>query len=122
MQVTIYHNAKCSKSREALEYLHSQPLEVQIVEYLESPPCEQDLRRLTKMLGVAPSSLVRARDFDRLGLQPPEHPDEWIGLIGEYPILLERPIVVCGDQACIGRPLQQLVDWLEDLRSTESQP
>jgi len=109
-EVKIYHNPQCSKSREALDYLHERGLKPEVIEYLQTPPTLEELRVLVKMLGVAPSSLVRAKDFQRLGLTPTTNAEEWLALICRHPIIMERPIVVVGDQARVGRPLEKLYD------------
>jgi len=119
--VKIYHNPQCSKSREALEYLRSRPLQVEVVEYLKTPPTADELRKLVKMLGIAPSSLIRARDFQRLGLQPADQADGWFAMITEHPVILERPIVVAGDEARIGRPLENLFELAEAIEERSPQ-
>lgn len=109
-QVKIYHNPQCSKSREALEYLRERGWEPEVIEYLDTPPTLEELRALVKLLGVAPSSLIRAKDFQRLGLTPTTDGEEWLALITSHPAIMERPIVVMGNQARIGRPIERLHD------------
>ncbi|QDU89328.1 Arsenate reductase [Pirellulimonas nuda] len=115
--VTIYHNPQCSKSREALEYLQANGIQPTVVEYLRTPLDIDELRRLVKLLGVAPSSMVRARDFQRLELDSPTDADGWLGLIALHPELLERPVVVVGDRARIGRPVERLADLVDAAKS-----
>lgn len=110
--VRIYHNPQCSKSREALDYLKERGIEPEVVEYLKSPPTIEDLRSLVKMLGVAPSSIVRTSDFQRLELAPAHDAEGWLALIAAHPALLERPIVVVNDKARVARPIDQLFDFL----------
>ncbi|WP_425398150.1 ArsC/Spx/MgsR family protein [Aeoliella sp.] len=114
MRAKIYHNPKCSKSCDALELLQSRDLDLEIVEYLETPLNKEELCHLIKLLGVAPSSLVRARDLQRLGLPGAEDADGWMQLLLENPALLERPIVVVGSLARIGRPIDQVEKLLSE--------
>jgi len=111
-KIVIYHNPKCSKSREALDYLWDQGHEPQVVEYLKNPLDEKEIRRLLQLLGIAASSMMRATDFRRLGLEPTDSADELIALIVTHPVLMERPIVEFGDEAVIARPAERLVDFV----------
>ena len=110
--ITIYHNPKCSKSCEALVYIEAAGFQPRVINYLETPLSAEEIRRLVKQLGIAPSSLIRAPDFARLGLAPTSDPEKLIGLIVEHPILLQRPIVVVGDRARIARPAEVLQGFL----------
>src|SRR6187399_1317521 len=92
--VCIYHNPQCSRSREALEYLHQQGIQPQVIHYLETPLNIDELRKLVRMLGIAPSSLIRTSDFKRLGLQTTSDYDKLLELIAKHPALMERPVVV----------------------------
>jgi arsenate reductase len=111
-EVTIYHNPKCAKSCEALDYLQARGYRPRVIDYLETPPTVDELRQLIKQLGIAASSLIRAPDFSRLGLVPTSDSEELIRLIAEHPILLQRPIVVVGDRARIARHVDVLQDFL----------
>jgi arsenate reductase (glutaredoxin) len=110
--ITIYHNSKCSKSCDALAYLEARGYRPRVINYLETPPTVEEIRLLIKRLGIAPSSLIRAPDFNRLGLATTSDPEELIRLIAEHPILLQRPIVVAGDRARIANRLEVLQDFL----------
>src|SRR5438128_1177320 len=99
--VRIYHNPQCSRSREALDYLRQQGIQPEIIEYLNHPLSVEELRQLIRMLGIAPSSLIRAADFKRLGLQPTSDYEKLLQLLAEHPILMDRPIVVVGNEARI---------------------
>ena len=112
--ITLYHNPKCSKSCEALAYLQSHGYRPRVVNYLETPPTVEEIRLLVKQLGIAPSSLIRAPDFTRLGLAPTSDPEALMALIAKHPILLQRPIVVVGDRARIARPLDVLPGFLPE--------
>jgi len=108
LSVRIYHNPQCSRSRDALEYLQQLGVQVEIVEYLNNPLSVDELPQLVRMLGIAPSSLIRIFDFKRLGLKPTSDYDELLELIAANPILMDRPIVVVGKEARIGRPIENL--------------
>lgn len=110
--VTIYHNANCSKSQEALDYLKAHGYRPRVIEYLKTPPTEAEIRTLVRQLGIAPSSLIRSADFDRLGLAPTSDPDEIIALIAEHPVLMQRPIVVVDERARIAKPAEVLAGFL----------
>lgn len=106
--VRIYHNPQCARSREALDFLRQQGIEPEIVEYLRSPLSVDELRQLIRMLGIAPSSLIRVADFKRLGLQPTSDYEKLLQLLADHPIIMDRPIVVVGNEARIGRPIEHL--------------
>lgn len=111
----IYHNPRCSKSRETLELLHRRGLEPEIIEYLKEPPDAQTLEQLLQQLGLEPRELMRQKEdlYTELGLHQGEHRrQELIRLMVEHPILIERPIVVCGDRARLGRPPEQVLEIL----------
>jgi arsenate reductase len=108
--VRIYHNPQCARSREALEYLKQQGIEPEVVEYLAAPLNVEELRQLVRMLGIAPSSLIRLADFKRLDLRPTNDYDQLLQMLAQYPAIMDRPIVVVGSQARIGRPLENLHD------------
>ncbi len=105
--VRIYHNPRCSKSRATLELLHSRGLEPEIVRYLETPPTVAELSRLLDLLGLEPLALMRTQEkvFAELGLGDGTLTrDELIAAMVAHPVLIERPIVICGDRAALGRP------------------
>ena len=106
--VRIYHNPQCARSREALDYLRQIGIQAEVVEYLVKPLSVDELRQLVRMLGIAPSSLIRAADFKRLGLKPTCDYDKLLELIAANPVLMDRPIVVVGKEARIGRPIENL--------------
>lgn len=111
VSATIYHNPNCSKSLEALAYLEARGCDVRVIHYLESPLSESEIRVLIRQLGIAASSLVRAPDFQRLGLAPTTNPDRMIALIALHPILMQRPIVVVSEKARIANP-PEVIDEL----------
>jgi arsenate reductase len=115
MSLTVYHNPRCSKSRQTLKLLREQGVEPRIVEYLKEPPDAALLKRLLKMLGLSARDLLRRGEaaYKEFGLaDPATSDDELIAAIVNNPILLERPIVVKGDKAVIGRPPENVLKLL----------
>lgn len=113
MSLTIYHNPRCSKSRATLELLQSHGLKPAIVKYLESPPDAAMLEDLARKLGRRPREFLRTGEpaWKELGLDPDSVADqELFRLMSEHPILIERPIVVCGDLARVGRPPEAVLE------------
>ncbi len=106
--VRIYHNPACVRSREALDFLKQLNVKIEVIEYLETPPSVEELRQIVRMLGIAPSSLIRSADFKRLDLSPTNNYEKLLQLIADHPIIMDRPIVVVGNTARIGRPLETL--------------
>ncbi|WP_420474751.1 arsenate reductase (glutaredoxin) [Noviherbaspirillum sp. ST9] len=117
--ITIYHNPRCSKSREALALVEAfavrKQIPVNVVEYLTSPPSLAELEALQVMLGCAPSEMVRGNEeeFAALGLAHAADAD-LLRAIAAHPKLLQRPIVVFGRRAVIGRPPELVSGLLED--------
>ena len=113
MTVTIYHNPRCSKSRATLELLEERGVELNIVRYLDQPPSEEELRLVLNKLGIGPRDLMRTAEsvYAEKGLDNPAlTEDELIEAMLKDPILIERPVVVNGDKAAIGRPPSQVLD------------
>ena len=107
MTVTIYHNPRCSKSRAALQLLEVRGIKPKIVEYLRTPPSAAELKSILRKLGLKAQDLMRKCEpcYAELGLKNRQlDDDEAIALMVENPILIERPIVVSGGKATIGRP------------------
>ena len=116
MAVRIYHNPMCSKSRTTLELLRRHGEEPEIIEYLRTPPDQATLTDLLRMLGVGARAIVRTGEpaYRELGLDQPDLTDaQLIAAMAERPELIERPIVVAGGQARIGRPPEQVLDLLD---------
>ena len=114
--LTIYHNPRCSKSRETLALLEGRGLAPRIVKYLESPPTAEELAALVKMLGIRPEALVRkGEDVYQAKYAGRRLTDaEWIAAMVEHPVLIERPIVVAGNRAVIGRPPERVSALLDN--------
>lgn len=112
----IYHNPRCSKSRAALELLESKGVEFEEVRYLEAPPTEAELRKIVELLGVKPVELVRRGEklFKELELADKDlSDDQWLKTLAANPKLIERPIVLHGGRAIVGRPPERVLDLLE---------
>jgi arsenate reductase len=113
--VTIYHNPRCSKSRQALALLNERGLEVEIVEYLKSPPDAATLAGLLDGLGLDPRQLMRKQEaaYAELALDDPAlDRAALIAAMVENPILIERPIVVAGARVALGRPPEAVLEIL----------
>jgi arsenate reductase len=110
--VTIYHNPRCSKSRQTLALLEEKGLQPIVVEYLKTPPDEQTLRGVLKKLGKSPNELIRKKEYRELGLSETDDPDELIRRMVANPQVIERPIVVAGDEARVGRPPESVLEIL----------
>ena len=106
MDVTIYHNPRCSKSREALTLLQARGIAPIIVEYLRTPPSAAQLRTLLAALGMRARELVRDQEpaWATCGLQGVDDDARIIAALVSHPELIERPIVVRGSRAVLGRP------------------
>jgi arsenate reductase (glutaredoxin) len=112
MNVTIYHNPRCSKSRATLYLLEARGLKPQIVDYQKTPPSAQELKAILKLLGLKPRELMRAAEprYAELGLQDRQLDDDaLIALMVANPILIERPIVVSDGKAALGRPPEKVL-------------
>ncbi|MCX7121744.1 MAG: arsenate reductase (glutaredoxin) [Gammaproteobacteria bacterium] len=105
-KITIYHNARCSKSREALTLLQEKNCALEVVEYLKSPLNESQIKTLLKQLQLKPIDMIRTKEecFSELGLSKTSTDAELIKAMVANPILIERPIITDGEKAVIGRP------------------
>ncbi len=115
MTGTIYHNPRCSKSRQTLQLIEARGLKPTIVEYLKTPPSAVELKTILRKLGLKPRDVLRACEpcVAELGLKISEMDDDaLIVLMVEQPILIERPIVVKGNKAAIGRPPENVLEIL----------
>ena len=110
--VVIYHNARCSKSRAACEIVAARGIEAHIVDYLKTPPDKAELRALLRKLGLKPADIVRrGEDAFRQNYAGKNLNDEqWLDALITHPILIERPIVVRGDRAVVGRPPEKVLE------------
>ena len=114
-ETTIYHNPKCSKSRQTLVLLQEQGLEPQIIRYLETPPDAPTLKALLNLLGLEPRALMRRKEapYKALNLADAGLTEaELVAAMVANPILIERPIVTANGKAAIGRPPEQVLSIL----------
>lgn len=112
MAVTIYHNPKCSKSRETLKLIEEKGIAPQVVEYLKTPPSAVELKAILGKLGIAASNLLRKKEAAEAGIDPSLPEDALIAAMVAHPAVIERPIVVVGDKARLGRPPEQVLEIL----------
>lgn len=109
--VTIYHNPRCRKSRETLQILNDRGIEPKIVEYLKDVPSQKELKELLAKLGITAEALLRKNE----AVYKEQYKDkkmseaQWINAMTEHPKLIERPIVVKGKKAVLGRPPENVL-------------
>lgn len=115
MKARIYHNPRCSKSRATLALLEARGLELDVVEYLKTPPTAADLEKLLGKLGLSARDIVRRNEpeFESSGTSLDAPEAELLALIGAHPKLLQRPIVEVGRHARIGRPPEAVLELIE---------
>ncbi len=112
MPVTIYHNPQCAKSRATLKLIEDRGLKPRIIEYLKTPPSETELRHLLKLLDLGPRALLRKKEpeYKQAKLDNPDLTDaQIIHAMVKHPKLIERPIVVSGGKAALGRPPEHVL-------------
>ena len=115
MSVTIYHNPRCSKSRQTLAILEEQQQNPDIVLYLETPPDVATLKTLLQQLGLSARELMRKGEQeykDHILSNPDLTEEQLVAALHQYPKLIERPIVVANGQAKIGRPPESVLEIL----------
>ena len=115
MNVTIWHNPRCSKSRQTLALLRDRGIEPEIVEYLKTPPDAAALKAVLKKLGIGPRDLLRKGEaaYKARGLSDTTLSDEaLIEAMVEDPVLIEQPVVIVGKKAALGRPPEAVLDIL----------
>jgi len=110
MTVTIYHNPKCSKSRTTLQLLRDNGVEPKIVEYLSDTPSMDELKKILKKLGLGPRDILRKKEAKEEGINDGLDGDALIKKMVAHPRTIERPIVVNGNKARMGRPPEQVLD------------
>ena len=111
----IYHNPRCSKSRQTLALLEERGVSLEIVEYLQSPPSVKELTSVIKLLGISPRELMRKREteYKESGLDNENLSNqEQIAKMVDNPKVIERPIVIGNGKAAIGRPPESVLDIL----------
>jgi arsenate reductase len=113
-KVIVYHNTRCSKSRCALEALTEKNIPFEVVEYLKNTPSREELTAIIQRLGIRPEELVRKGEllYKELFRGKTLTDEQWIDAMLTYPILIERPIIVNGNNAIIGRPTERIFEIL----------
>lgn len=114
-EMTLYHNPRCSKSRGALELLEARGLTPTVVRYLETPPSPAELKALLARLGIGARQLLRTgeEEYQSLGLADTGlSDDQLIDAMSQHPRLIERPVLVVGDKAVVGRPPEKVLEIL----------
>jgi arsenate reductase len=112
--IQVYHNPRCGKSRNCLAFLETEAKEYEIISYLETPPTEDELQLLLRKLNMKPLELIRQKE--KIWIENYKNKEmteqEIIKAMVENPILIERPIVINGDKAIIGRELEKVSGFL----------
>ncbi|MGM0570761.1 arsenate reductase (glutaredoxin) [Marinobacter sp.] len=111
----IYHNPRCSKSRQTLALLEEKGIEPQIIKYLETPPTADELAELVTTMGCSVRDIIRVKEseYKELGLDNPELDDRaLLQALSDHPKLIERPVVTHNGKAAMGRPPENVLDIL----------
>jgi len=112
--VTIWHNPKCSKSRDSFKLLEEKGIDAEVIKYLDTPPTKDELKEVLKMLGMAPRELMRTKEdlYKALNLEEETDDEKLIEAMVANPRLIERPIVIKEGKAVIGRPLEKVIELI----------
>jgi len=113
-EITIWHNPRCSKSREALNILEENNCKSEVVKYLDTKPDVQEIKKVLKMLGLNARELMRTKEaiYKELKLKDETDEEKLIEAMAEHQKLIERPIIIKGNKATIGRPSSAIVEFL----------
>lgn len=113
-RITIYHNTRCSKSREACSILQEENIPFETIEYLKTSPTQSEIKDLLKKLGMKAEDIVRKGEplYKEKYKDNKYSESEWVKILSENPILIERPIVVKGNKAIIARPPEKVLELL----------
>lgn len=111
-EYTIWHNPRCSKSRETMSILQSRGAETEVVKYLEEKLSVQSIKEVLKKLGISARELMRTKEeeYKSLGLKDEKDEEKLIEAMVEHPKLIERPIVIKGNKAVLGRPPEKVLE------------
>ena len=115
MSIKIYHNPRCSKSRQTLQLLEQNGVQPEIIEYLKAAPSKAELKSVLALLGLSPRELMRKGEkiYKELNLSDASlSSEQLVNAMLEHPILIERPIVLANGKAAIGRPPESVLDIL----------
>ena len=114
-KIKIWHNPRCSKSRDSFKLLEERELDVEVINYLENIPTKEELKEILTMLGMeSAQELMRTKEaiYKELNLKDETSEDRRLEAMVANPKLIERPIVVRGDRAVIGRPIERVIELL----------
>jgi arsenate reductase len=113
--IQILHNPQCSKSNCALDALKAQDLDFQILDYLGQPLSVVEIQELVRKTGLPAEALVRKTEplFREKYEGRTLSEEEWIAVMAEYPVLIQRPIIISGNKAVIARPLERMYDLIK---------
>lgn len=110
MEITIYHNPRCSKSREALRLIEERGVTPRVVEYLTTPPSAEELKAILGLLGLSPRDLLRRKEAKEAGIEPETLGDDaLIAAMVAHPAVIERAIAVGNGRAALGRPPENVL-------------
>jgi len=114
MNATIWHNPRCSKSRQTMEILTEKGVEAEVVKYLETTPSIQEITEVLKKLGITARELMRTKEdeYKELNLKDENNEAKLIEAMASHPKLIERPIVIVGDKAVLGRPPEKVLELI----------
>ncbi|MBU0631913.1 arsenate reductase (glutaredoxin) [bacterium] len=114
MKLTIWHNPKCSKSREALEILNEKGVDAEVVKYLETTPTKEEIKEVLAKLNISARELMRTKEdvYKELGLKDVSDEEKLIEAMVQNPKLIERPVVITDNKAVIGRPPEKILEIL----------
>lgn len=113
-KVKLYYNPRCTKCRNVLSLLNEKGIKPEIIEYLKTPPSEKELKEVLHKLGLKPTDLIRNKEplfIEKY--KGKKHTDaEWVMIMSKNPILIERPIIIEGNRAVIGRPEGKILELI----------
>ncbi len=114
-KIQIWHNPRCSKSRNGVALLEERGEDIEIVKYLDAPHTKEQIKDLLKKLGLKPREIMRTKEaiYKELDLKNVEDDEKLIEAMVEHPRLIERPIVIKGNKAVIGRPIENIINLLD---------
>lgn len=113
-EYTIWHNPRCSKSRQTLALLEEKGVEAEVVKYLDTTPDAEAIKTVLKQLGISARKLMRTKEeiYKELGLKDEQDEQKLIEAMAANPKLIERPIVIKGNKAVLGRPPEKVLELL----------
>jgi len=113
--IKIWHNPRCSKSRNVAALLEEKGVDAEVIKYLDTPPTKEELKAMLKMLGISARELMRTKEeiYKTLDLKNETDEEKLIDAMAQNPKLIERPIVIKNGKAAIGRPIENIIELLE---------